>query len=501
MNATSEGVSGPSMPFSPGTLVAGKYRIERVLGQGGMGYVVLARHVQLDQPVALKFMHAWLATGSPEGAARFLGEARAAARIQSDHVARVSDTGTLEDGSPYMVMEYLEGQDLEAMLQERRHLPVSLAIAYAIQASQGLGEAHAAGIIHRDLKPSNLFLARQTDGSIRVKLLDFGISKMVAGANGVTEFGEANWVHGSPLYMAPERMRSPADADQRADIWALGVVLYEMLAASPPFVGDTVDEICAGVFDRSPPSLRAIRADVPAVLEAAVMQCLEKDPRRRFQTVTALARALAPFGTPDARATAARIDRIMHGRGARIERLRREPTPVATAVPERPLTRTSFSRAVDRLADVMRPTGIEGQAVADASDDAAEVTQTTAAFSRVIRRSALKRARSRLLVVAAAGLLVAGAAVLGAPSPKTSTPLVQPRMNAPPTTPPRAASLPTPDAVPAPNTTQTAEVTAASSAPATSSPETAPRRRKSKPGAAAASNAAPIGTTGFGGRE
>ena len=275
-------VSGLSMPFPPGTMVAGKYRIERQLAHGGMGYVVLARHVQLDQPVAMKFMHAWLANEIPEGAARFLDEGRAAARIRSDHVARVSDTGTLDDGSPYLVMEYLEGEDLEALLQKQRVLPVPLAVVYAMQAAEGLGEAHTAGIVHRDLKPSNLFLARQSDGSVRVKLLDFGISKMAYGADGssrsdeVVEMNAA--VCGSPLYMAPEQMRSSLGADPRVDIWAMGVVLYEMLAGARPFVGDTIAEICARVFDRPPVSLRALRSEIPAVLEAAVMQCLEKDP-------------------------------------------------------------------------------------------------------------------------------------------------------------------------------------------------------------------------------
>ena len=141
-----------------------------------------------------------------------------------------------------------------------------------------------------------------------------------------------------------------------------------MLAATPPFVGDTVDGAMRTGLRRAPRTLRTLRADMPAVLEAAVMQCLEKDPRRRFQSVAALARALAPFGTPEARAAAARIDRIVHGRDPRIEWARSEPTPLAAAVPERPLTRTSFSRAVDRVADVMRPTGpegIEGRPVAD----------------------------------------------------------------------------------------------------------------------------------------
>jgi serine/threonine protein kinase len=504
MNASIEDLPGPSMPFAAGTLVAGKYRIERPLGQGGMGHVVLARHVQLDQPVALKFMHAWLANESPESAARFLGEARAAARIRSDHVARVSDTGTLDDGSPYMVMEYLEGQDLEALLQERRRLPVSLAIAYAMQAGEGLGEAHASGIIHRDLKPSNLFLARQTDGSLRVKLLDFGISKMVAGANGATELGDATWVHGSPLYMAPERMRSPGDADHRADIWALGVVLYEMLAATPPFVGDTIEELCDRVLGAAPASLRTLRGDISAVLDAAVMQCLEKDPRNRFQSVAALARALAPFGTLEARAAAARIERIAHGRDPRIERATIEPIPLVAAVPERPLTRTSFNRAVDRVADVVRPMGIEGRPIADSNVDPSEVTQTPAAFS-VVRTSALKGPRSKVVLVAAAGLVMATALfVLEATTSRNSASPAPPPANAARTA--RAAL-----AVPRPSATEIAAPSAASGAAEIAAPSAAPppsllaaptaKGRRSRPGAAATSKTAPIGTSGFGGRE
>jgi eukaryotic-like serine/threonine-protein kinase len=362
--------SGPSMPFVPGVIVDGKYRLERPLARGGMGFVVLGRHVQLDQPVALKFMHAWLAHTVPKGAARFLDEARAAACLRSDYVARVSDTGTFQ-GSPYMVMEFLDGEDLEALLLRQPVLPVALAVRYALQASEGLGEAHAAGIIHRDLKPANLFLARRSDGSVRVKLLDFGISKMVGGVSGPNpawdaadspDAAEANAaICGSPLYMAPEQMLSSSKTDARTDIWALGVVLYEMLAGVRPFTGDTLADLCSRVLDPQPEPLRTLRPEVPVVLESAVMQCLQKDPDCRFQSVSAFAHALASEGAGGTRAAAARIDRIVQGRSIRPSASASSQAALATLVPEGPLTQTSFNRAVDGLADIMNVGGREAR--------------------------------------------------------------------------------------------------------------------------------------------
>ncbi|HTB75474.1 MAG TPA: serine/threonine-protein kinase [Polyangiaceae bacterium] len=378
--------SGPSMPFIPGVIVDGKYRLERPLARGGMGFVVLGRHVQLDLPVALKFMHAWLAHTVPKGAARFLDEARAAARLQSDHVARVSDTGTFQ-GSPYMVMEYLEGEDLETLLRRQPALPVAVAVRYALQASEALGEAHAAGIVHRDLKPANLFLARRSDGSTRIKLLDFGISKMVGGVAGPNpaweaadspEAAEMNAaVCGSPLYMAPEQMLSSSKTDTRTDIWALGVVLYEMLAGVRPFTGENLAELCSRVLDPRPTPLREIRPEVPVVLESAVMQCLQKDPDFRFQSVSAFAHALASPGAGGTRAAAARIDRIVKARSARAS----ADAEANTVVPEGALTRTSFNRAVDGLAVLMNLGGGAARASADAR--AAEDRATAARVAAV----------------------------------------------------------------------------------------------------------------------
>jgi hypothetical protein len=303
------------MPFPPGTVLAGKYRVERLLGEGGMGWVVEAKHEQLEQRVAIKFMHATQAGENKEAIARFLREARAAARIQSEHVARVSDFGTLENGAPYLVMEYLEGQDLDSLLHARRALSTEVVVDYAMQACEGLAEAHAAGIVHRDLKPANLFLARRMDGSVRVKLLDFGISKLSA-PGGIAEVAMTNTqaLMGSPLYMAPEQLRSSKNVDSRADIWSMGVILYEMLGGRPPFDGETLPVVCARIMTETPEPLHAVRPQVPRALEAVVMRCLEREAQHRFQDVAALARALAPFGSAEARVAADRIGRFARAR-------------------------------------------------------------------------------------------------------------------------------------------------------------------------------------------
>jgi serine/threonine-protein kinase len=297
-----------SLPYPPGTVLAGKYRVERLIGKGGMGWVVVATHLQLEQRVALKFMNAEHATEHPDSVARFIREARAAARIQSEHVARVSDVGTLENESPYLVMEYLEGRDVEALVRSGERLPLWQLVTYVLEACEGLAEAHAAGIVHRDLKPANLFLARRTDGSVRVKLLDFGISKLTATPGSGPEVGMTSTqaLMGSPLYMSPEQLRSSKNVDRRADIWSMGVILYECLTGTSPFEAETLPEVCARIMAEPAPPLKG----VPRGLDLVVMKCLEKDPMKRFADTGALATALAPFGGPDARAHAERIVRV-----------------------------------------------------------------------------------------------------------------------------------------------------------------------------------------------
>lgn len=303
----------PSVDLREGQMLAGKYRVERILGRGGMGMVVRARHVQLDEPVAVKLMLPEVAL-SPEAVARFTREARAAAKIKSEHVVRVTDVATLEDGSPYMVMEFLEGRDLESLVHERKRLPVEEAIEYFLQACEAIAEAHSLGIVHRDLKPANLFLGSRRDGSPIVKVLDFGISKIsstMGGSDGAMTRTSA--IMGSPLYMSPEQMTSSRDVDARSDIWALGVILYELLSGAQPFTGETLPQVCAQVLEAKPARLGSLVPGLPTGLEAAVHRCLEKEPAARYGGVAELARALAPYASARARTS---VDRISTAFGA-----------------------------------------------------------------------------------------------------------------------------------------------------------------------------------------
>ena len=299
------------LPEPPETL-AGKYRLERTLGRGGMGVVYLAHHELLGRHVAVKLMLPEIAR-NPEAVARFLNEARAAARIQNEHVARVMDVGTLESGLPYIVMEYLRGADLGDQLARNGPLPVEMAVDYVLQALEAIAEAHAAGIVHRDLKPSNLFVAVGEDGAPRVKVLDFGISKAGAPADAAVSpsLTSTSAVLGSPYYMSPEQLRSSRDVDARADIWAIGVILYELLSAKLPYRGDTLGALFASILEDPPQPLRKTRPEIPASLEDVILLCLRRKRDERWRSVTVLARALAPFGSQAGARSAERVTRIL----------------------------------------------------------------------------------------------------------------------------------------------------------------------------------------------
>ncbi|MDF3067521.1 MAG: Protein kinase [Polyangiaceae bacterium] len=298
-------------PVQEGDLLAGKYRVEKVLGYGGMGVVVSAFRNDLEQRVAVKFL-SQAAAERPDAAERFRREARAAAKIRSEHVARVLDVGTLDTGLPYMVMEFLEGNDIADELRRLTVLPISSAVEFVLQAIEALAEAHAAGVVHRDLKPGNLFLARRADGSRRVKVLDFGISKALTGSS-VEELSltKTAALIGSPLYMAPEQMRSAKDVDTRADIWSLGAMLYEMLTGQPPYTGDSIPQLCAALLHDDPIPLRQHRPEIPEGLEQAVLRCLMKDRNHRFATVFELGRALLPYALPDSHIHVERAERVL----------------------------------------------------------------------------------------------------------------------------------------------------------------------------------------------
>ena len=295
-------------PVNIGDIVAEKYLIERVIGKGGMGVVYVAKHLQLGERVAIKFLKR-KTLESEELVARFLREGRTAARLRSEHIARVRDVGTMPDGAPYLVMEYLDGRDFDAVLAEHGALSPQVAVKYVLQACEGLAEAHSMGIIHRDLKPANLILIRKRDGATAIKIIDFGISKLVSneGGPGMTQ---AAVMMGSPLYMAPEQMASARDADARSDVFSLGAILYHLLTGKPPFLGTSAVDVFERIT-RGPPSPRDLRADLPEGIEVITSRCLRKARGQRYPDVAALAAALVPFGPPHAELYAESAERIL----------------------------------------------------------------------------------------------------------------------------------------------------------------------------------------------
>ncbi len=274
-----------------GETLAGKYKLVRRIGEGGMGVVYEAVHVRIQQHVAIKMLLPEV-LDVPDVVSRFEREARAAGQLRSENTARVLDVDVSEGGLPYMVMEYLEGNDLSQVLEARKQLPVAEAVDYVLQTCNAMAEAHAAGIVHRDLKPSNLFLC----GGERplVKVLDFGISKVENDMD--TRVTATQTVVGTPLYMSPEQVRSAKHVDTRTDIWSLGIILYELLAGRTPFEGSTTAAAAAICIDEPPP-LSQFRPDVPAELEQTIRTALEKVASARFPNVHSLAVAIGPFGS------------------------------------------------------------------------------------------------------------------------------------------------------------------------------------------------------------
>jgi hypothetical protein len=312
-----------------------------------MGVVVAAHHIQLDERVALKFLLPE-ALGNAEAVARFLREARAAVKIKSEHVARVIDVGTLPNGAPYIVMEYLDGGDLAAWISERGGMPFEQAAEFVLQACVALADAHALGIVHRDLKPANLFCVRRSDGQLSVKVLDFGISK-ITGPNAMSApgFTQTSALMGSPLYMSPEQMRSSKDVDAQTDIWSLGVILFELLAGRPAFQADTVTELAIRVASEPAPAIRSFRPDVPSGLEAVIARCLEKDRRQRYPNVAELALALLPFAPKRGKALVERISGIIQAAGLSVSALAVPSSPQARGTQASAGTLPPFGRTTD----------------------------------------------------------------------------------------------------------------------------------------------------------
>jgi eukaryotic-like serine/threonine-protein kinase len=297
-----------------GETLAGKYAVEAIVGRGGMGVVLAARHIELDERVAIKLVLNEDGATSPEFVTRFLREARLAIKIKSEHVVRVTDVARLDTGEPYIVMELLEGQDLSELLASAGPLSVPAASLYVLQACEAIGEAHALGIVHRDLKPANLFLTTRRDGSPCIKVLDFGISKMI-GAPDAHSVTKTNTLMGSPLYMSPDQLVQSRDVDARSDVWALGVILFELLTQRCPFEADEAPALIAQILHSPPQSLRSLRPDAPPELEALINAALVKDRSQRIPDVGEFARLLAPFAPDVGRFSVERIAAVFSRSG------------------------------------------------------------------------------------------------------------------------------------------------------------------------------------------
>jgi serine/threonine-protein kinase len=306
--------------FENGSVIAGKYRIQRQIAEGGNGIVVEAMHLALRQPVAIKYLKPG-PRASSDIVERFEREGRLAAQLTSEHVVRVHDVGELGDGSPFMVMELLKGRDLGKVLVESGPLPIPRAVDYVLQTCDALAQAHALDIVHRDIKPENLILAERASNTPIVKVIDFGISKAAPGRD-----RDGHWVRetsrndrlGTPIYMSPEQLRSSSEVDARTDIWSLGVMLHEFLTQALPFNGDDLPQLCTNILLLSPMRLRDMRPGAPPELEAIILKCLEKSPDQRFRNVAELAQELAPFGPPGSQERAARIKDVLRVAGMSI---------------------------------------------------------------------------------------------------------------------------------------------------------------------------------------
>ncbi len=413
-----------------GQVLLGKYQVERVLGEGGMGIVLAARHIHLNELFAIKMMLP-AALAHKDAVERFLREARAAARLKGEHVARVHDVGSLENGAPYMVMEHLNGNDLKAHLQKQGVLAIDEAAMLIYQACEAIAEAHANGIIHRDLKPANLFLIRRPNGTPCVKVLDFGISKELDPNNSArSDLTKTGMFMGSPMYMSPEQMANIKATDMRSDIWALGVILYELVTSTVPFDAEAMTELVTRVLTMQPLPPSQLRPGIPAAFDTLVLRCLEKRPENRFQAVGDLMTALHPFTTGNVQST------LLGVAGVVVAPPLIKASTVRISHPQIAVAQTEMAPPgghSNQLGDSARLSSPSGQFVAPIdnlssssrlSTAPAPSAQTGGAFSST---NAVPPRKSRAPMVAAIGILVAvggigvGALVANGSKPKVST--------------------------------------------------------------------------------
>jgi len=489
-----------SHAVKPGDIIAGKYRVERVLASGGMGSVVKARHEVLHQDVAIKLMHQSLA-GSDMARRRFLREARAAAKISSDYVARVTDVDVLPNGTPLMVMEFLDGEELHAIMRRNVRLPVKEAVDYVVQALVGLQAAHDIGVVHRDLKPSNLFVTEGPGGQKRVKLLDFGISKVLEeAASEALRAGASTGAHtslGTPRYMSPEQIRSAKDVDERTDLWSAGLILYQAVTGSFPFEGDTAGEVLANVMTVSVPKLSAMTPDAPAGLSEVVDRCLMRDRDDRYASAQHLIKALAPFASKRIQASLASFDTARPSASARPPS---RPASGGGTIPTEDATKTAISTGADTVLSPEEPSPDEP------SPDDAQKPGLTATDMTIEDTWTAKGGR----LWAVAGLLALGVCIVAvaswlsspAPVPASAQPSATGAAEVPtaPTTPTAPTVAPTaPTVVPAlaasPNLDASSSATARRGPPPTSPlrapPPSPPRTGKPKVSSATSEPATP----------
>ena len=450
----------------PGAIVAGKYEIVEVVGKGGMGVVFEAIHKRLQQRVAIKMLYPHV-RADPDSVERFEREARAAGQLLSPNIARILDVETNTE-LPYIVMEFLEGNDLDDEIEKFGQLPITTAVDYILQACAGMREAHALGIIHRDLKPANLFLCQTPDGPT-VKILDFGISKITTEVD--ARLTAAMTTMGSPIYMSPEQLREARHVDQRADIWGLGVILYELIAGRPPFDG-SVTVVTASIIADKPPALSSLCQSATPALDAVLMKALEKDPDKRWRDAEELAEALVPFASPEA------VKRL------RASLMQPTPTPRSFRRPNVP------SADDDPAATMARPSALP------------PVTDTRHSFSASeLARAIRPRSKWRSRLIVAAGVLVPIAVVVAVavrgnatPAPVAASAAVTAVDAAEPSAAPATIAAPIKagegEPTASPNVVAAPAATTTSTTASTSAPPSAPPMKHSSAGAAHAAPAA-----------
>jgi hypothetical protein len=433
--------------YAPGTVLLDRYDIEAQLGVGGCSLVLRARDRLLDQPVAIKILRTDVGFAR-DMETRLMREARAIAQLSSQHVVRILDVGTVDTGAPFLVMELLHGTDLDAVLTRHRLLPPGLAVDYILQACDAFAEAHARGIVHRDIKPSNLFVVDRSDGAKIVKVLDFGISKSSTPDEELS-LTQTALLLGTPAYMAPEQMRSARLADARSDIWALGVVLYQLVEGRMPLKGDNFADlvVAASTLPHEPMT-------VAPELAPVIARCLAKAPDDRYANMAELAASLAGF-------TAGEIGRACVTRTARVLGIApRIPLPISTSVA------------------VVPPAASPWRIAIIAAVAAAIAIPATLLLARG-REPAPPESSGRPVPAAVAPAAVAPAAVEPTPAAPTPPPVVPP-----PPTPPPPQTAPPPTAPPPTTPPPTAPPPATAAMPAPAASTAASRPGSAKPSAA-----------------